>query len=222
DLGRAQRAEYANEGIVIVANRDARDAIQTEVSHVRAYIEDTPLDDEDRSKHVKRLGTLTGGIGRLKIGTSSKLEREMMFQQAQRSFNVLSAAQRGGVIPGGGAGLLHCIPALEATAAANGAAEEEIMGMQLVARVISTPFFQIVKNAGMDHPPVIIERVRTAGVEYTYDALNGRIVNAYESGILDVVDVVSTALATAASGAMMALTTDAIVYHKEPKQSMQP
>ncbi|MEZ4713478.1 MAG: TCP-1/cpn60 chaperonin family protein [Caldilineaceae bacterium] len=222
DLGRAQRAEYANEGIVIVANREARDAIQAEVSQVRAYIQETPLDDEDRSKHVKRLGTLTGGIGRLKIGTSSKLEREMMFQQAQRSFNVLSAAQRGGVAPGGGAGLLHCVPALEATAAANGASEEEIMGIQLVARVLPTPFFQIVKNAGMDHPPVIIDRVYTAGADYTYDALNGCIVNAYESGILDVVDVLSTALATAASGAMMALTTDAIVYHKDPKQSMQP
>lgn len=222
DLGQAQRAEYINEGIVIVANREAREPIQAEVSQVRAYIESTPLDDEDRVKHVKRLGTLTGGIGRLKIGASSKLEREMMYQQAQRSFNVLSAAQRGGVIPGGGAALLHCVSALQATAAANGASEEEIMGIQLVARVLPIVLSQIVKNAGLDHPPVIIDRLCTAGPEYTYDALNGRIVNAYETGILDVVDVVSTALSTASSGAMMALTTDAIVYHKKPEQSIHP
>lgn len=222
DLGQVQRAEYANEGIVLVAPKESRSAIQNEVTNLRSLVVDTPLDDDDRPKYVKRLSTLTGGIGRLKIGASSKLEREMLYQQSQRTFNVLSAAQRNGIVPGGGAGLLYCISAIEQSIRSNGASEEILVGMKLVADVLQAPMRQIVKNAGLDEPPVIIDRVLSAGSPATYDAVQGQVADAFECGVLDVVDVLATVLSTAASGAMMALSTDAIVYHKEPEQSLQP
>ncbi|MEM7130447.1 MAG: TCP-1/cpn60 chaperonin family protein [Chloroflexota bacterium] len=222
DLGEAQRAEYASEGIVLVAPRESRNAIQQEVANLRTLVEETPLDDEERPKYVKRLSTLTGGIGRLKIGASSKLHREMLYQHSQRAFNVLSAAQRGGIVPGGGAGLMYCVPALEAAVRANGASEEILMGIRLVSDVLSAPMRQIVKNAGIHEPAVIVDRVLTAGTPATYNALTGEVGNAFDLGVLDVVDVLATSLSTAASGAMMALSTDAIVYHKKPEQSLQP
>lgn len=222
DLGQAQRAEFADEGIVLVAPKEVRAVIQDEVSRLRTLLLETPLDDDERPKYVKRLSTLTGGIGRLKIGATSKLEREILYQQSQRAFNVLSAAQRNGVVPGGGAGLLFAAAAVRRAADANGAAPEIIFGMKLVADVLSTPMKQIVTNAGLDEPPVVIDRVLTAGAPATYDALSGKVVNAYDAGLLDVVDVLSIVLSSAASGAMMALSTDAIVYHKKPEQSLQP
>lgn len=222
DLGSAQRAEYANEGIVIVAPKASRDAIQEEVSRLRHLIVETPLDDEERPKYVKRLSTLTGGIGRLKIGSSSKLEREILYQQSQRAFNVLSSAQRNGIVPGGGAGLLFCAKAVEQSVTANGASEEILLGVKLVADVLAAPVRQIVKNAGLEEPSVIVDRILTAGPPNTYDALQNRVGNAFEFGVLDVVDVLATTLSTAASGAMMALSTDAIVYHKKPEQSLKP
>jgi len=222
DLGHAQRVEFARDGFVLVAPKEARAAIQDEVTKLRHYIAETPLDDEDRPKYVKRLATLTGGVGRLKIGASSKLEREMLYQQAQRAFNVLSAAQHNGVVPGGAAALVHCTGAVRNAALSNGADPDELMGLRLVERVLEAPLRQIVQNARLDTPAVIVDQVRTAGEAATYDALYGRVVDAYESGILDVTDVVATIFKTAVSGAIMALTTDAIVYHREPEQSMTP
>lgn len=222
DLGQAQRVEFARDGFVLVAPKEARAAIQDEVTKLRQYIQETPLDDEDRPKHVKRLATLTGGVGRLKIGASSKLEREMLYQQAQRSFNVLSAAQHRGVVPGGGAALLHCAAAVRQASAMNGADADEIMGMQLIERVLEEPLRQIVHNARLDTPAVIVDKVLSAGESAAYDALTGRVVDAHEEGLLDAADVVATILKTAVSGAIMALTTDAIVYHREPEQSMTP
>jgi chaperonin GroEL len=43
-----------------------------------------------------------------------------------------------------------------------------------------------------------------------------------QAGILDSVVVLKKALETAVSGAAMALTTDVIVHHRKPKESLEP
>lgn len=116
DLGRAQRVEFANNSVVVVAPEDKRAAVQSEVANLRQHVLELPLDAEDRPKHIKRLAALTGGVGELKIGAHAKNERSVRGAQAERSLKVLSAAQRGGVVAGGGAALFHCIPALKAAA----------------------------------------------------------------------------------------------------------
>ncbi len=69
---------------------------------------------------------------------------------------------------------------------------------------------------------VVLDQVQRAGSSATYDVLDKRVVDAYEAADFDVVDVLSTVLRTAASGALMALTTDTIVYHKNPEQAFTP
>lgn len=222
DLGQIQRAEFANKGIAIVPKKETRKAIQSEVSKLRTYLSTLKLDDDDRDAHVTRLATFTGGIGRLKVGADSKVHREILYRQSERSFNVLSSAQKNGVVAGGGAALVHAATAVRAAIASNGTSGEALMGLQLVERVLSAPMTQIVKNAAMDVPAVVVDKITTAGAPMTYDALSGSVVDAFESGILDITDVVVMALKTAASGAMMALSTDVIVYHKDPEQSLNP
>lgn len=220
-LGRTQRVEFANKGVVIVAHDSKRTDIQAEVSRIRQLILDTTLDDEERPKYARRLGTLTGGVGELKIGTYAKGEREVREAQAARSFKVLSAAQRGGVVPGGGAALYHCIPTL--LAAADAEQDDNIaQGMRVLAAAIAAPLEQIITNSGANAPKVYMQRIRDAGPHTTYDATTGAVVDATQSGILDVTDVVTQMLHIAASGAMMALSTDAIVYHRNPQQSLKP
>ncbi|MEZ4863731.1 MAG: TCP-1/cpn60 chaperonin family protein [Caldilineaceae bacterium] len=222
DLGRTQRVEFANKGVVIVAHESNREAIQTEVGQLRRYIESLPLDDEDRPKHIKRLGALTGGVGELKIGAHGKNERSVREAQAERSFKVLSAAQQGGVVAGGGAALFHCIPALQA-AAATETDEHVAQGIRLLAEALAAPLEQIIVNSGRaSAPKVIMQQIRDQGPTATYDALCGKVVDAFASGVLDVANVLAPMLQIAASGAMMALSTDAVVYHRKPKESLQP
>ena len=224
DLGSAQRIEYAGEGLMVVANKEARAAIQDEVTKLRSFIAGLPLDDDDRPKYVRRLSTLTGGIGRLKVGAESKLHREMLHKQAERAFQVLSSAQRNGVVPGGGAALAHAASTLRSAIneIRGEVAADEVSGMQLVERVLVAPMMQIVANAGSDTPSLIIYRVQEAGPPITYEALGGCMTDAYAAGLLDAADVVVTSFRSAISGAMMALTTDAIVYHKNPEQALAP
>ena len=221
DLGQTQRVEFANKGVVIVANDSQRAEIQDEVSRLRRLVAETPLDDEDRPKYMRRLATLTGGVGELKIGAHVKGEREVREAQATRSFKVLSAAQRGGVVAGGGAALFHCIPAV--LAAADAESDEGVaQGMRLLAKAMAAPLEQIITNSGLGVPRVFMQQIRDGGPSTTFDVFAGKVVDAYASGVLDVTDVIGKVLHIAASGAMMALSTDAIVYHRKPQQSLQP
>lgn len=221
DLGRAQRVEFANNSVVVVAPENKRHDVQLEVANLRQHILDLPLDAEDRPKHIKRLAALTGGVGELKIGAHAKNERSVREAQAERSLKVLSAAQRGGVVAGGGAALFHCIPALH-EAASRESDEHVAQGMRLLALALEAPLQQIIINSGEAAPKVFMQRIRDGGPTRTYDAVRHQVVDAFSAGVLDVTDVVAQMVHIAASGAMMALSTDAIVYHRKPKESLQP
>jgi chaperonin GroEL len=176
------------------------------------------LDDEARPLVVQRLAWLNGGMGILKIGTESKLDREVRAQNAERTLKVLSTAQHTGMVPGGGAAFFHAIDALNAIDA-----EDDVrFGVQVVQRALKAPLRQILDNAHVPSSSVIMEQIRQAGTTATYDVIGAQVVDAYEGGVLDVAGVLTSVLQTAASAALMALTTDTIVYHKNPKQATAP
>lgn len=217
DLGRVIRAEFGSEMLHVVPERQSAD-VRAKEAELRAKLANMTLDDEARPQLVKRLSAMSGGMGVLKIGTDSKYDREVMAQNAERALKVLSAAQHGGVAPGGGAALFHCIPALDDVEVEG----EVAYGVEIVRRALAAPMRQILENAHVPSASVIMDQVREAGPRATYDVITKRVVDAYDGGILDVVDVLETVLRTAASGALMALTTDTIVYHKKPEQAFAP
>lgn len=222
DLGRVVRAEFGGEMLHIVPELQSAD-VRAKEAELRAKLANMTLDDEARPNLVKRLSAMSGGMGVLKIGTDSKYDREVMALNAERTLKVLSAAQHGGVAPGGGAALFHCIPALDDVGADEDSWDEEAaFGVEIVRRALAAPIRQILENAHVPSASVIMHQVREAGPNATYDVIGKRVVDAHEAGILDVVNVLDTVLRTAASGALMALTTDTIVYHKKPEQAFAP
>lgn len=218
DIGRIQRSEYSHELLMLVPEEQHNVAVQERCAELRAQLAKMTLDDEGRKLAVQRLAALNGGMGVLKIGTESKLDREVRAQNAERTLKVLSSAQLTGMVPGGGAAYFHCISALD-----NIEAEDDVrFGVQIVQHALEAPLRQILDNAHLPSSSVVIDQIRQAGPTATYDVMEARVVDAFEGGVLDVAGVLTTVLQTAASAAMMALTTDTIVYHKNPKQSTTP
>ena len=218
DIGRTERTEVSTELMMIIPEEQHNEAVQARGAELRAQLAKMNLDDEARPLVVQRLAWLNGGMGVLKIGTESKLDREVRAQNAERTLKVLSAAQHTGMVPGGGAAYFHAIPALD-----NVEAEEEVrFGVQIVQRALEAPLRQILNNAHLPSSSVVMDQIRQAGPTATYDVMNGTVVDAYEGGVLDVAGVLTTVLQTAASAALMALTTDTIIYHKNPKQATTP
>jgi chaperonin GroEL len=218
DIGRIQRAEVSTELLMIIPEEQHNEAVRARCVELRTQLAKMTLDDEARKLVVQRLAWLNGGMGVLKIGTESKLDREVRAQNAERTLKVLSAAQHTGMVPGGGAAYFHAIPALNEIEA-----EDDVrFGVQIVQRALEAPLRQILDNAHVPSSSVIMDQLTQAGPASTYDVIGAKVIDAYEGGVLDVAGVLTTVLQTAASGALMALTTDTIVYHKNPKQATNP
>ncbi len=218
DLGMAMRVEIDAKTLQILPQQTKNVDVQARIEQLRAQLEQLPQSDDDRPKLIKRLSALTGGMGVLKVGASTKTERAVRADNAERAFKVLSGAQKSGVVPGGGAALIHALAALDGLALR----DDEMIGVGVVRRALQAPLKQIAHNSRADSPASVVERVREAGPGVTYDALHNRVVDAHKTGVLDVTDVLVAVLQTASSGALMALSTDTIVYHRKPKESMEP
>ncbi len=221
DLGRALRIEFINKTLIVLAAGEQRQAVQGAVEQLQRRVIALDAEDEQRSGLIQRLATLTGGIGQLKIGAYHEQARNLRRSQAERAWKVLSSTQRSGVVPGGGAALVHCLPALNAAVAREPDADLAL-GMRVMASALAAPQRQMAVNAGVAAPGAIVQQLREAGPPAAYDVLAGQLVDAQAAGLVDAVEVIVAVLQAAVSAATMVLSTDAIVYHRKPQQSLQP
>jgi chaperonin GroEL len=221
DLGRAQRVEYSDKNLVLTMEGSRRAVIQEQIADLSRRLATRAYDDEERPTLTRRLAALTGGIGVLKIGAYHQPARDLRRAQAERTWKVLSAVQRGGVVAGGGAALLHCQRAVLAAAALETEADCAL-GIRVLAHALATPQRQMLTNAGVAAPALVIEQLAERGAPAAYDVLAGKIVDARQDGLLDAADVVAAVLQSAVSGATMTLSTDTIIYHRKPQQSFNP
>ena len=221
DIGRAQRVEFGEKNLVVTMDSSRREVIQEQIADLSRRQAGMAYNEEERPLLTKRLAALTGGIGVLKIGAYHQAARDLRRAQAERAWKVLSAVQRGGVVAGGGAALLHCRPAVTLAAAAETETDLKT-GLEVLARALAAPQRQILVNAGVAAPALPIQQLSEHGAPAAFDVLQNRIVDAQSSGLLDAVDVLAAVLQSAVSGATMALSTDAIVYHRKPQQSLTP
>ena len=216
DLGSARRIVAKTDQFTIVGGNGDRIAIRERIRGVRGLLE-AETDENEQYGLRARLGHLTGGVGILKFGTFSKEDRKLQKEEIDRIVKVLAAAMEEGVVPGGGVAYLDCIPKLRELEADG----DEAIGIDIVARALEAPMKRIAQNAGL-HPPMVIAEAQRHGPGFGYDVVAEEVVDMEEAGIMDSVRVLRTALEIASSGACMALTSGAIVLHREPKESLQP
>ena len=208
DLGRARRVWANRDFFSIVGGAGDQTAIRQRVQEIKQLLPSADSDYE-REKMRERLGKLQGGVGILKVGAPSERERETKKQRGEEAVAAARAAAEEGVVPGGGAAYLACLPALEALAGT--LTGDEAVGVRVLMKALEAPTEWIVRNAGQDHK-AILARLKASPPGYGYDAIEGRIVDIAEAGILDPLKVVRTALETGAWSGIIALTAGALVF----------
>ncbi|MEN6480015.1 MAG: chaperonin GroEL [Anaerolineales bacterium] len=216
DMGRASRVTVTRETFTIAGGRGDRTLCEERRRELRARLR-ASHDPEERATLRTLLKHFSGGIGELRIGALTSQERKALTERAEEAMHAVDAAMEAGIVPGGGAAYLACIPALE-TVEAEG---DERLGVQVLARVLEEPMRRIAGNAGL-HPPLVIAESERLGVGYGYDVMNERYGPMIELGIADAAVVAKRALQQGVSGAVMLLTTDALVLHRKPQESFTP
>jgi chaperonin GroEL len=223
-LGRAKRVKVTKEETTIVDGAGKQDAIKGRIEMIKKQIEDTDS-DFDREKLQERLAKLSGGVAVIQVGAATETELKEKKHRIEDALSATRAAVQEGMIPGGGASLLHAIKAIDKyePPKANGHAStwaDEKIGISIVRKALEEPARQIADNAGFEGS-VQVNAVRLKNAPFGFDAMTGEVVDMFTAGIVEPLKVTRAALQNAASIGSMILTTETLIADKpEPKKEM--
>jgi chaperonin GroEL len=221
-LGRAKRVKVTKEETTIVDGGGKQADIKGRIEMIKKQIEETDS-DFDREKLQERLAKLSGGVAVIQVGAATETELKEKKHRIEDALSATRAAVQEGMIPGGGASLLHAIKAIDKyePPKANGHAPtwaDEKIGINIVRKALEEPARQIADNAGFEGS-VQVNAVRSKSAPYGFDAMSGEVVDMFTAGIVEPLKVTRAALQNAASIGSMILTTETLVADKpEPKK----
>jgi chaperonin GroEL len=212
-LGAARRVVVNKDSTTIVDGAGDTVAIADRVRQLKREVEQTDS-DWDREKLAERVAKLSGGIAVIRVGAATETELKERKHRIEDAVAATKAAVEEGVVPGGGAALVHAARVLEGGLGLTG---DEATGVQVVARALAAPLYWIAKNAGQEGA-VVVNTVR-ASTEwgFGYNAATQTFGDMVADGVVDPVKVTRSAVTNAASIARMVLTTEtSIVTKPEP------
>jgi chaperonin GroEL len=213
DLGQAREVQAIRSGFTLIGGKGRPAAIRQRAQALRSQLPTAPYGRE-RNRLVERAGKLQGGVGLLEIGGATEAEREYLKERAEEAVHVVRLGLQGGVVPGGGAAYLACLPALQKLCLH----DDEAAGAALVAHALHAPMRAILENSGVEADAVLAQVADGSG-GCGYDVMARRYVNLWEANIVDPVKVLQVALETGVSGALMALTTEVLVHKPRSNRS---
>ncbi len=217
-LGHAEKVVIDKENTTIVNGSGDKEAIADRAAQIRKQIAATKS-DYDREKLQERLGKLAGGVAVLYVGAASEVEMKEKKDRVEDALNATRAAVEEGIIPGGGVAFIRATNAIAKLKAEN---EDEMTGINIVARAIEAPIRTIAENAGKEGS-VIVQKIKEGKKDFGYNARNDKYENLLSTGVIDPTKVVRVALQNAASVAGMFLTTEcALADIKEENPPMPP
>lgn len=218
-LGTARKVTISKDTTTIVAGPEHKADVDKRVAQIRKELENSDS-EYDREKLQERIAKLAGGVAVIKVGAATETELKDRKLRIEDALNATRAAVEEGIVPGGGATLVHLIGKVNQFKSS--LSDEEAIGADIVAKALAAPLTQIATNAGLEGS-VIVERVMSSDFNIGFDAIEGEYVDMIASGIIDPAKVVRSALQNAASIAGMVLTTEALVVEKpEPKKAPNP
>ncbi len=208
-LGSARSVTVTKDTTTIVDGGGTREDVAGRVAQIRQEIEATDS-DWDREKLQERLAKLAGGIGVLKVGAHTETELKERKHRLEDAISATRAAVEEGIVPGGGAALVHAAAALEGGLGRSG---DELVGVNVVRKALDEPARWIAQNAGLEGR-VAVNKARELGAGQGLNAATGEYGDLVAQGIVDPVKVSRSAVRNAASIAAMLLTTETIVTEK--------
>jgi len=213
-LGRARRLVVTKDTTTLVDGAGAKADVDARVAQLKAEIEST--DSEwDREKLQERLAKLSGGVAVVKVGAATETELKERKHRIEDAVAATRAAVEGGIVPGGGAALLHASKEL---ADGLGLTGDAATGVAIVRRALQAPVQWIAANAGQEGR-VVVNKVAEQPWGSGFNAATLVYGDLVAAGIVDPAKVAKSAVINAASIARMVLTTESTVVDKPAEEA---
>jgi chaperonin GroEL len=212
-LGKARTVTVTKELTTIVDGGGTADEVAGRVAQIKQEIEASDS-DWDREKLQERLAKLAGGVAVIQVGAHTETELKERKHRLEDAVSATRAAVEEGIVPGGGAALVHAAAVLDGGLGKEG---DELSGVHIVRKALDEPAYWIAANAGLEGR-VAVNRAREAGAGQGLNAATGEYIDLVKGGIVDPVKVTRSAVRNAASIASMLLTTETIVAEKREEE----
>ncbi|KAL0359386.1 UNVERIFIED_CONTAM: RuBisCO large subunit-binding protein subunit alpha, chloroplastic [Sesamum angustifolium] len=215
-LGIARKVTITKDSTTIIVDAASKDELQTRIAQLKKELAETDS-VYDSEKLAERIAKLSGGVAVIKVGAATETELEDRKLRIEDAKNATFAAIEEGIVPGGGAALVHLSTYVPAIKDKLEDADERI-GADIIQKALIAPASLIAQNAGVEGE-VVVEKVKASEWEFGYNAMSDKFENLVETGVIDPAKVTRCALQNAASVAGMVLTTQAIIVEKpKPKK----
>ena len=218
-LGRCRLVWASRDFFSVIDGAPNDEAVANRLRQVRGALETEEVPFH-REVLRQRLGRLAGGVAVLSVGAATRTEMVERKGRAERAVKAVEAARCDGVVPGGGVALINCarhVPTAGATLSL-----DERMGRLALVRALEEPLRVIVENSG-NEPEPCVHLVKQDSGRTGFDAVHGQMIDVYDAGILDPINVVRAALRNGVSAAVMIMLSEALVIprfrllHPDPK-----
>jgi chaperonin GroEL len=214
DLGRTRRAWATKTHLGL--HGGGGDAANLRDHHRKLVEALDAAEPADCDAVLKRLAPFHRGSVSLFIGGATAPEQKQRQEAAERAISVLQRSLRSGVVPGGGAALIHALSAMP-----NETDLESRWVQRIVRAGLEAPLRAIAANCGFE-PSTVAARARESAFDRGFDARGGQFIDCFGSGLVDPVDVVRESAIRTLRAAALALTIDVIVHTRRDGVSIDP
>ena len=221
DLGSASKVVVSRENCIIYEGEGDPQEIKERVEILKDNLNDPKCSDYDKTKFTKRIANLSGGIGIIRAGGISEVERANRKATIEDAILASKSALEEGCACGGGYLLYRA--SLDVQKDKNFwktlSGEGEREGANIVFSSLPIIMRTVAENSGVSGD-IVLEKIKTMKSGIGFNAKTGKYSNLVEDGILDSAKVLRSAIENSISTASMILMIDCTITEdiEEPKE----
>jgi len=211
DLGFAKIVKSSEYTTTIMGLGGDPKKIKDRISFIKKQMED-PDTEFDREKLKERIAKMTGGVYVIKVGGSTEIEMTERKERVDDAILATQSAIKGGIVPGGEVTFLTAIKKLKPTN------QNEEYAYRIISSALSKPFEKLLSNAGLNSG-YYLAKLEDKSFGWGVDVTTEKLEDMVAKGIIDPALVLTEALRSAMSVAIMVITGDVgIILEDEPKK----
>ena len=210
NLGSCKKIEITKGFTTIVGGTSDPDEVEKKIEYLKEELEATE-NIYAAERIQERITRLASGVAIIRVGAPTEAEMVEKHHRVEDALEAVKAAQKEGIVPGGGVALLKALEGFECETDC----PDQQAGVQCVLSAAKAPIRQMAINAGAS-PDIIEKTIQAQTGNIGYNFITDKTCDMFEEGIIDPLLVTKTALQNAASAAGILITTGhAIIQEKK-------
>jgi len=214
-FGQARTITVGKETTTIVDGRGDTDKIEARITELKTQI-DASTSPYEIERLQDRLAKMVGGVAIINVGGGTEIEMKEKKDRLDDALQATKAALDEGILPGAGVALLNARNSIS-----NRDNSDFGKGGKIIFQACSIPFTQILTNAGEDIFKWEVNLYQAVDKNAVPNISEDKLIDAFESGIIDPTKVVRSALENAAAAAVTLLMTECVIHEKPTEKKKQ-